>query len=354
MTKNRFSYVTLMAAGLVGGGGGALIMHFSGIVASPTSAVTAALPSATGGTPCTYVISRVNGFDLVHPLLSSEPSCESTRFVDMRHGIEAVIDTCTSAGMITAASVYLRDFQRAEWTEVNGNEPYDPGSLLKVPVLLTYLSMAENDAALLGRTWVCEARDVSAGQGKDPEFLSEQAQLNITYTLPQLLELMIVHSDNRATSILLRHMNMNRFMRTFTDIGLPAPTPDAKQYQMSVKSYSMFMKALYNSSYLSPTHSTYALGLMLRSTFRSGLIAGVPSTVRVAHKFGEAGNDQDKQLHETALVYADGNAYLLTVMTRGSDLGTEARVLAAISRTVYEHMTSAALAVPPKLADMSR
>jgi beta-lactamase class A len=353
MNKSRFSFVSLTAAALAGGLVSYVVFdHFrAGELPHDNAILVEAPPPAPAG--CTYVISRVNGFEMVKPVLSSEPLCESPRFEPMRKAISGVIDSCRSVDLITSASVYVREFHNAEWTAINGDEPYDPGSLLKIPILLTYLAWAEEDPSLMGRTWPCEQADILADQGKEPIFLSEQAQLNVNYGLAKLFELMITHSDNRATSILLRHMDQARFIRTFTSIGLPPPDVHSAHYEMNVKHYSMFMKALYNSSFLSPVHSGYALGLLARSTFKDGLIAGLPPKLLVAHKFGEAGTDEAKQLHETALVYAPGNTYLITVMTRGTDLNQQAKVLAAVSRLVYKHMSSSPLASATELAGVA-
>jgi beta-lactamase class A len=354
MNKSRFSYVTLAAAALGGGAVSYLVAEhlWVGELANATGTVAKAgrpLPA-----PCTYVISRVNGFEMVRPVLSSEPLCESPRFEPMRHAISGVIDSCRALDLITSASVYVREFHNGEWTAINGDEPYDPGSLLKIPILLTYLALAEEDPSIMGHSWLCEPVDLTADQGKEPLFLSEQAQLNVSFSTSKLFELMIVHSDNRATSILLRHMDQARFIRTFTSIGLPPPDVHSAHYAMSVKQYSMFMKALYNSSFLSPVHSGYALGLLSRATFKDGLVAGLPPKLLVAHKFGEAGTDEARQLHETALVYANSNTYLITVMTRGADLNLQTKSLAAISGLVYKYMTSSPLASASALAGVAR
>ena len=108
---------------------------------------------------------------------------------------------------------------------------------------------------------------------------------------------------------------------------------------MNVRDYSVFMKALFNSSFLGPMRSEYALELMTRSTFTKGLVAGLPQGVDVAHKFGEEGTELERQLHETGLVYADGNPYLITVMTRGSNTDQLASAISSISRLVYDRMS---------------
>ena len=334
MKKNGVSIVSLAVAAFLGGGLSYLFLAADG--APAVEATSNTTPSPKPGPDCAYTIVRVEGYKRVRPLLYSEPMCESPRFDALRNSIGTLIDGMKAGGQIASASVYLRDFQKAEWTWYNGDEPYDPGSMLKVPVLLAWLSMYEEDPSLMERTFRCEQRDVDVLN--TTAFPSHQAQLNLSYTVRQLLELSIVHSDNRATKMLLRHMSPAKYLSTFTELGLQAPAMDAKVFRMTVRDYSVFMKALYNSSLLGPIDSEYALELMTRAEFTKGLVAGLPPGIDIAHKFGEAGTPQEKQLHETGLVYADGNPYLITVMTRGSNVDSLASAIASLSKLVYERM----------------
>lgn len=285
---------------------------------------------------CGYSITRVSGFHRVHPVLFTEPMCESPRFEGLRNDIGSLIDRLKAAGTIASASVYVRDFAKAEWTWYNGDEQYDPGSMLKVSVLLAWLSVVDEDPSMLQRAWICTEKEAATEQ--NTAFPSAQAQAGHSYTTAQLLELMIVNSDNRATAILFHHIDPDRYLKTYGDLGLPVPNRSTKSYRMNVRDYSVFMKALYNSSYLSPLRSEYALELMTRSEFRKGLVAGIPEGTDIAHKFGEAGDPVEKQLHETGLVYRDGYPYLITVMTRGQQVDSLAGAISAISRLVYDGM----------------
>jgi beta-lactamase class A len=337
MKLNGLSLVSLAMAAMTGGA-------ISYLFTLRTDGATAAIPSRAPAEPakpdegCAYSIKRVQGFHRVQPVLYSEPLCESPRLAGLRASITTMMEGLRSSGQLTSGSVYVRDFRQAEWTWYNGSAEYDPGSLLKVPLLLTYLGMAEEDPGMMQRTWTCDAHDFSVPQ--HTAFPSAQAQLNISYTVKQLLELAIVHSDNRATVMLMRHVNADRYIRTYTDLGLPAPDLTAKAYRMNVRDYSVFMKALYNSALLGPLSSEYALELMTRAHFDRGLSAGLPAGVEVAHKFGEAGTEQERQLHETGLVYADGNPYLITVMTEGPNVDTLASAIASVSKLVYERMST--------------
>ncbi len=77
------------------------------------------------------------------------------------------------------------------------------------------------------------------------------------------------------------------------------------------------------------------------------VVAGVPSTVDVAHKFGErttlasdTESTETKQLHDCGIVYFPENPYLLCVMTRGTDFKVLEGIISDISRMVYEEVDS--------------
>lgn len=338
MKLNGLSLVSLVLAALTGG----LATYFmlpGAHAAQPGPTAARAAAPAKAATPCAYATRRVEGFHRVKPLVFSEPMCEAPRFESLRGSIGSMVESMRASGQLTRASVYVRDFQKGEWTWYDGSSEYDPGSLLKIPLLLTYLGMAEDDPAVMKRTMTCDANAFNVPQHTAFP-MTAQAQLNVSYTVEQLLELVIAHSDNRATVMLMRGVNQARYIRTYTDLGLPTPDLRAKSYRMNVRDYSVFMKALFNSSLLGPLRSEYALELMTRSHFDRGIVAGLPPGVEVAHKFGEAGTDTDRQLHETGLVYVAGKPYLLTVMTEGPNVDTLASAIASLSKLVYERMSS--------------
>lgn len=337
--KNRVPLWALALATFVGGALSFVVIDLKATEATHATPAQVAAQGTTsnGNRLCNYTIARVNGFDKVRPLLYSEPQCESPRYDVMRNMVGSLVQQYQANGIIASAAVYVRDFRLGEWTCYNGEEEFDPASMLKLPVMLTWLSMSEEEPGLLDRTYTCEFGGVVAG--KTQFFPSAEAQPNRSYTVRQLLELMTVNSDNRATQTLMMHMPTGRFCRVFTDLGLRAPDMADQHYAMNVRDVSIFLKALYNGSYLSPMNSEYALEMLTRCDFKQGVVAGVPAQVAVAHKFGESGDPNEKQLHETALIYVNGHNYLLTIMTRGQDIMKLPEVLSAISKLVYEQMS---------------
>jgi beta-lactamase class A len=304
------------------------------LAAEQASAEGLHTPSLQPAPACKYIIQRVTGFEFVHPLLAAEPECEAPRFADLRNTITEVVENLKNDSALTSASVYVRSFALGEWLSFNEAEHYDPASMLKVPLLLSALTLAEKDPELMDRPFNC-----LSSPAKGVSFDSHHAIPGMSYTVRQLLEFMVKYSDNNATATILHMIAPQDFMNTFIKVGLAAPKMSSTNYAMTARDYSMFMKALYNSALLSPERSEYALALMTGSDFKQGLLAGLPDSVQVSHKFGEAGNGVESQLHETGIIYLDKGPYLVTVMTRGPKMEQLPSAVAAISKVVYECMS---------------
>jgi len=164
------------------------------------------------------------------------------------------------------------------------------------------------------------------------------------YTIVQLIALMLQESDNDAASILAQYIPVEKIDQVYSDLGVQKVS-DYNSYNTDVKTYSGFFRVLYNASYLDRVSSNEVLQMLANSTFSNGLVAGVPSSVAVAHKFGErytVSEQAPDQLHDCGIVYVPEKNYILCVMTRGSDYEKQANFIAAVSRTVYE-----TIATPP-------
>ena len=84
--------------------------------------------------------------------------------------------------------------------------------------------------------------------------------------------------------------------------------------------------------------SEFALRLLTKSDFKNGIVNGLPSNVQLAHKFGESGDANEKQLHESAIIYLNNNPILITIMTKGNDLKKLPEVIKEASNLVYNQI----------------
>jgi len=208
--------------------------------------------------------------------------------------------------------------------------------LFKVITMTTLLKMAESNIAILDK-------DVLYSEKLNPPTQTFNSRTIIPghkYKVRELIYYMIVYSDNNATMLLHKYMDVDMFTKIFTDLGLPKPEVSNNTYTLPVKEYSRFISVLYDGSYLSIPSCEFAISLLCESDFGLGMTRELPKTVRVAHKFGEAGHPGDRELHESAIVYLQGHPYLITIMTRGKESTKLAEIISHISKMAYDHMTN--------------
>jgi len=289
---------------------------------------------------CNLNIGRLNGYQYIHPLLYAEPKCESEELADCKNQINQIIENNKSNGKIISASVYVREFSQAQWISINPSELYSPGSLLKVPELMALYKMNEIQPGFLDKA--IEYTDVN--KTKSDRVINFETthhiKLGNKYTVRELIKFMIVYSDNDATMLLNALIDKSVFSKIFTDIGLKEPDYKAFDYKMNVADYSIFLKELYNGSYLSFKNSEECLSLLSKTEFKDGIISGLPTNCTVCHKFGEGGPTSEPNFSQAAIVYCGKTPYIISIMTKGKDIKSLPAVSAEISKKVYQVMSS--------------
>lgn len=284
-----------------------------------------------------------DNFELLNPYVRCEPDdnlAKKKEFTDFKVSIQEKIYAWMGQGRIHHASVYLRDLQFGPWMGIDEQETYSAASLLKVAVMLTLLRQEELHPGILEQEIFIT-----------PDFISnymqtiqptKQIDVGKTYTVDELLEYMIVHSDNNATNVLNSYIESISLdgpllIRTLEELGFIGEftTDDS----LTVKQTASMFRLLYNASYLHKDLSQKALELLSRTTFLDGIRSSTPASMRVAHKFGERILSNDKrQLHDCGIVYHPGGQYLLCIMTQGNDVKELERVIHDISAMVYAEM----------------
>ncbi|HYE22984.1 MAG TPA: serine hydrolase [Candidatus Paceibacterota bacterium] len=252
--------------------------------------------------------------------------------------VREIIERHKKGGNLSIAAVYFRDLNNGPWFGVNVDTLFVPGSLLKVPMMISYLKILEQDPSLAEQEILYEQKMSAAIQNvavADPLTLGER------YSPDELLRRMITQSDNESAYLLYSLLGDERVGEVYTELGLGAPFT-GQDYNIRVRDYATFFRILYNATYLSPESSERALELLVQTDFDKGIAAGIPANIPVANKFGERNyvGTSETQLHDCGIVYAKERPYSLCVMTRGTDIDALSNVIREISSTVYARINS--------------
>jgi beta-lactamase class A len=271
---------------------------------------------------------------------------EKRAYGEFKGKLEDFIEQKKEGNIVSEVAVYFRDLKNGPTLGINEHTEFAPASLLKVPIMITYLSLAEDKPELLEKTLKyhrLKEGDLLYQNIKPKDSIKE----NISYSIRELIRYMIQYSDNNAYFTLVQYLNQQYpdgapFFDTMSGLGLTQPD-DFSENNLTVKSYaSIFVQLYYSSFFNKKETSEEAFKFLAESDFADGLVAGVPADILVAHKFGERETEdkQLKQMHDCGIVYYPKNPYLLCVMTRGEDVDNLTHIISAISRMVYEEFDS--------------
>ena len=290
---------------------------------------------------------KENTYYFINPLLfyNSPNAIDSKEYSALSSQIKKTIDDFVKDSTTKKVSFYYKDINKVQWVGINENENYTPSSLLKVVIMIAYLKEAEITPAILSRKIIFskEIRDLIGSIFYD---LGTSLELGRTYLVSDLINKMIIDSDNGAAYTLLSAINSNSLNKIYVDLDIKNPGNAGRDYTISTQDYVRFLRILYNATYLDRVMSERALSLLSQTNFQDGIAASTPRSLKVAHKYGETVSSKDDknidfiELHDCGIIYYPGKPYLLCIMTRGDNLDALSEIIKNISTIVYKYVDS--------------
>jgi len=285
-----------------------------------------------------YIERREGQHDYINPLLACDVADDVISNPDItpfKEKIEQFLDTRLDKRWATKVGVYYRELNDGYWFSIGDSEKFIPASMRKLPLMIALLKQAETESGLLERSVTFDlSNDYNQAQNFKP---SQTLVVGNKYSVRDLIYRMIVYSDNNAFTSLTRIVNPALLETVYSNLRLLNPRAINDDDFLSVQTYESFFRILYNASYLNRRSSEWALEILSKSEFRTGLVSGVPPGVKVSHKFGEKSDATEGtvQLHDCGIIYYPQHPYLLCVMSKGPNFELLDDVIAEISRISY-------------------
>lgn len=140
-------------------------------------------------------------------------------------------------------------------------------------------------------------------------------------TISQLLELMIVQSDNSATNILIDKLGMSSVNAMIKKLGCPdtvlqrkmmdfEAVKQGRQNYTSVKDMTKILEKLYSLQCLDPESDKAMLEILQRQEDNTIIPAQLPHHIKIAHKTGEL----DGMNYDCGIIYGQSHDYILCIM----------------------------------------
>jgi len=283
---------------------------------------------------------HLTDYKLTRPLLFADLPSENAELIPLKEKIIQLISQAKPVVQSSGFAVYFKRMDDGAWFAINSSKKFNKSNFLKVPLLITILKQAMTNPGLLDRKIFFEKHFKDA-VSRNKEFKLKE---NTSYTVKELLSVMIVQSDNDAKYLLMQMADKRIYRKLFSDLDISPPelTGDHDEYQISITDYCKFFTLLYNSGYIKDEYSDLALSLLSQSAPHTGLVKNFNPGVPVVHKFSLNSKGGMQQVHDVGIFYVEQKPYLLAVMAEGSDSAQLSDMLSRISELVY-HSTSAGI-----------
>lgn len=113
---------------------------------------------------CDFDIRRLRTKRMVHPIPLVESECPSNSLDQVNKTIATTIQQYIDESKASRISCYIKLMESNEWTHFNVNDFFNPGSMMKVPIMLNILQTAEQRPSFLDEK--LEVREIMPVPGR--------------------------------------------------------------------------------------------------------------------------------------------------------------------------------------------
>lgn len=218
---------------------------------------------------------------------------------------------------------------------INDQLESQAGSLMKIPVVMGAYKQIE-----LGKL---KKQDILTIQkenlnNKFGDLWKKGA--GTTITVEDAIQQILVNSDNTALNVLRGSLSTRVFLDVLESLDIHFQVKN-ERITISPKSYSSILRSLYLSSYLKETSSNEIISILTQTPFSDKLVAGVPATIKVAHKIGVFTSiSSEVAFSDCGIIYATKRPYILCIMVRSNEEKARQH-MSLLSKMVYGYIAVA-------------
>ena len=259
-------------------------------------------------------------------------------------------------GLQARSSIYAKHLASGKTVELRADVPMNTLSVIKIPVMILAFRDAEAGKLKLGERYTIRPEDLRRGSG-----LLQTFDVGLSPTYRDLIEQMIITSDNTATDIMIRTVGLARVNAMLAELGFRETRlnrtagdlfrevwirADAKHASMTdrevydrgfpsdaessrrsfrlegdstrwlgrttAREMATMLEGILNAKYASKLSSEVMVGMLRRQFYASRLPQRIQFRASVAHKTGDwppiAGND-------VGIIFYPGGPSIVSVFT---------------------------------------
>ena len=241
-------------------------------------------------------------------------------------------------------AVYVWEYSSANEVAINADEVFPAASIIKLPILFELFRKIDrrekdgSNSTILSKKLLYNSRNKTSGSGE-----LQYSPLNRYYSVDYLAKIMITHSDNSATNMLIEEAGgkgaINSSLRSLgmDKIRLENRLPDLEgTNKISARQVATLLYNIDNPNFLSDKSKITIKEYMANVENRRLLQAGLPPEAILIHKTGDIGT----MLGDAGVVYAqNGRKYIVVILVKRPFNDYSARdMIQQASKIIYDNI----------------
>ncbi|KKQ48235.1 MAG: Beta-lactamase class A [Candidatus Woesebacteria bacterium GW2011_GWB1_38_5] len=266
-------------------------------------------------------LSEINPFGSKTIVLGPGQGAADTKSENVLSKFEESTDRLTGV-----YGLYVTDLASGHSFGIYENNTFQAASLIKLPVMVG-MYMSEEDGALsLNTRYILKTEDKVRGSGS---LYNKPAGYQISYR--DLLKLMGKESDNTAFNICRKHLGDEKIQDIINGIGMKGTS--LEKNETTPADIGSFFYKLWNGQLLNMKNTDELLINLTDTSYEDWLTAGVPESIRVAHKYGR----ETGVVNDAGIVYSE-NPYIAVMLGKNVVLKEADSIFPELSKIIYDGM----------------
>lgn len=257
---------------------------------------------------------------------------------DLQKAVESHLSTVS--GTVCLA---FQDLVTGERFSVNGDRSVPSASTIKLVIMAELMARVQAGKLSLEQKITVTAEMKTGGDG-----ILKELEPGHSFTLKEIMTLMIIVSDNQATNILIDLLGMDAINARARAMGLKQAILGRRMMDsearkrghdnyISANDMAAILRAIYDGTLIDEAASKIMLEVLLRQQQNGRLQLYLPEDLPMAHKCG----DLDLLENDGGIIYAPDHPYILVVLTSEMPSNKEGReVIGQLSKLVYDSICS--------------
>lgn len=237
--------------------------------------------------------------------------------------------------------IVIKDLAMNWEISFNKDRLFPSASLVKVPIMAACFLASEEGMLKLNRDVVLNSTDKSPGSG-----ILKKAMPGTTFSVEELISLMIYESDNTATNMLIDMVGddyLNNSFKAFglKDTNLSRKIADYYSRNKGIENYTtsqdmaFILERIYRRDLVNENVSQRCLRLLKLQRITDRIPKYLPTEIVVAHKTGL----EHGICHDVGIVFTKKGNFLICVLTqhRDSNSNSAKEFIAKIALHTYNY-----------------